>query len=203
MALLVDLFGTRRSVVRSFVRPRPGLWDSVLAGVILVAMVGFRHEVGPDCGTYLDWQEELGGADLWSAFHRYPHLGYTLLNCLGANGLGGIYFVNLICAGLGVVPLVLFCRAQRNPRLALMVAIPYLLTAGYMGFSRQGAATGLGMLAVTQKRTLLFVAKHYLGCPFPQGCSAVFRAFRQRYMPRAWTGGQPATFPQWLSTLSS
>jgi len=44
--------------------------------------------------------------------------------------------------------LVVFCRRQPRPWLALTVAIPYLVTVVAMGYTRQGAAIGLVMVAL-------------------------------------------------------
>ena len=126
----------------------------------LLVLVGLRHEVGTDWGTYASWVSALVNAPLAQAFGRTDP-AYALLNWLGANAFGGIYFVNMVCAILAIVPLALFCATRRNPALALLVAIPYLVTVVDMNYARQSAAIGLAMvamLAVERQRILLFVA---------------------------------------------
>jgi len=73
---------------------------------------------------------------------------YMALNWFGANVFGGIYFVNLACAGIFCFGLIEFCRSQSRPRLSLVVAIPYLITVVSMGYTRQGVAIGLAMLGL-------------------------------------------------------
>jgi hypothetical protein len=56
--------------------------------------------------------------------------------------------------------LLVFCRTQPRPWLALVVAVPYLVTVVAMGYTRQGVAIGIAMVAMValgQGRTLRFV----------------------------------------------
>ena len=71
-----------------------------------------------------------------------------MLNWLAARTELGPYFVNTVCAALFAWGLVVFCRAQPRPWLALVVAVPYLVTVVAMGYTRQGTAIGLAMLAL-------------------------------------------------------
>ncbi|NGP18554.1 EpsG family protein [Devosia aurantiaca] len=121
-------------------------WFSA-AAIVLIVYVGLRHEVGADWGAYIAMIERAGTNGLTYSL-RDTDPGYAMLNWLGANGLGGIYFVNLVCATLSVIPLVIFCATRKNPALALLVAVPYLITVVYMGYTRQGVAVGFGMLAI-------------------------------------------------------
>jgi hypothetical protein len=73
---------------------------------------------------------------------------YGVLEWIGANVGGGIYFVNTVCAGFFTWGMVAFCRVQPRPGLALVVAIPYLVIVVAMGYSRQGVAIGIAMLAL-------------------------------------------------------
>jgi hypothetical protein len=75
---------------------------------------------------------------------------YALLNSVAALQDWGIWFPNLICAVIFVYGLMVFCRQQPNPWLALVVAMPYLILGVGMGFTRQSAAVGLIMLATVQ-----------------------------------------------------
>jgi hypothetical protein len=80
-----------------------------------------------------------------------PHSdpAYNLLNWLaGQLGLG-IWAVNLVCAAIFTAGLVKLCRAQPNPPLAILVAVPYLVIVVAMGYTRQAAALGLIMYAIT------------------------------------------------------
>jgi hypothetical protein len=142
--------------------PRPGVagpyrasdpWSApwLLAYVALVLVIGLRHEVGGDWDTYLvhvelaDWRT---WAEVVEYLADYGDPAYAVLNLLGASGLGGIYFVNLACAAIFSTGLLMFCRTQPRPWLALVVAAPYLVIVVAMGYSRQGVAIGLVMLAM-------------------------------------------------------
>jgi hypothetical protein len=130
-----------------------------MAFVLLVLMIGLRHEVGGDWSNYLKILE--GYSDI-SAADQYQSidLAYMLLNILATwTGLG-IYLINLVCGALFSWGLVIFCQAQPRPWLALAVATPYLITVVAMGYTRQSAAIGIAMLAIValgQGRTLRFI----------------------------------------------
>jgi hypothetical protein len=135
----------------------PAVWLAMF--VVLGLMIGLRHQVGGDWVTYLEHltrsryetlQETLEGGD--------P--AYMLLNWFAAQMDLGVYFVNLVCAGLFTWGLLVFCRAQPLPWLALTVAVPYLITVVAMGYTRQATAIGLAMLglaALADQKILRFV----------------------------------------------
>ncbi len=124
-----------------------GVWWLVFAALVL--LIGLRHEVGGDWSPYLRMYE-LAAVLPWELLidPRNGDAAYMLVNAL-ADRLGlGIYFVNTVCALIFSAGLVLFCRAQPQPWLALVVAIPYLVTVVAMGFTRQSVAIGLVMPAL-------------------------------------------------------
>lgn len=121
----------------------------LFTGLVLTLMVGLRFEVGGDWGNYLPHVEEAAGEAITDVFDGKSDPAYALLNWLGANIFGGIYLVNTVCAALFAWGLLSFCRAQPRPWLALLVAVPYLITVVAMGYTRQGVAIGLAMLGLT------------------------------------------------------
>ncbi len=129
------------------VNPSLGLSWSVLF-VVLVLMIGFRHEVGGDWEAYLVYVENVQGESIYTALRGDP--AFELLNWFGANVGGGVYFVNLVCGILFCWGLTSYCRALPRPWLALFVAVSYLVMVVAMGYSRQGVAIGLAMLAITR-----------------------------------------------------
>jgi hypothetical protein len=164
---------------------------ALFAAGFLILWIGLRHEVGADWGPYSTLNQEVIGANLLSALGRSDP-AYALLNWLGANGLSGIYFVNLACAALAVVPLIIFCRRQPNPALALLVAIPYLVTVVYMNYTRQSVALGFGllaMLAVQDRKLWRFVAFVTVAALFHKTavCLVILApALFSEEPPRAW-----------------
>ena len=111
--------------------------------VMLVLMIGWRHEVGGDWAAYIINMENP------ELFAEFGDPANNLLFWLGRNLGGGIYLVNLISAVLFSWGLLVFCRAQPRPWLALTVAASYLITVVAMGYTRQGVAIGLAMLAIS------------------------------------------------------
>lgn len=114
---------------------------------LLLIVVGFRHEVGGD------WVNYLAHIDA-AAYQNFNEVAlgsdpaYNILNWFAAHYFGGVYLVNLICGGLFAWGLLAFCRSLPRPWLALLVAVPYLITVVAMGYSRQGVAIGLAMLGL-------------------------------------------------------
>ena len=132
-----------------------------LVFVLITLMIGLRHSVGGDWGSYLGNLESITNSTIEEAIARNKgDPSDSILNWVaGQLGLG-IYLVNFIYATLFTWGLLLFCREQPRPWLALTVAVPYLITVVAMGYSRQGVAIGLSMLglvALNNKKVLNFV----------------------------------------------
>lgn len=113
----------------------------------IVLMIGLRHEVGGDWSSYISMFDRVASLS-FSEVLSESDPGYALLNKL-SDTLGWSYYgANLLSAWLFGYGLWHFCRAQSLPMLALAVAIPYLVIVVAMGYTRQGVAIGLGMLAL-------------------------------------------------------
>lgn len=122
-------------------------WSLGVMAFLLIGMIGLRQEVGGDWAAYLIYLESMQGEPFRALFTNNEP-GYLFLNWLGANLWGGIYTVNTLSAALLVWGLVVFSRCQPRPLLAMLVALPYLLTVVGMGYTRQSVAIGLVMLAM-------------------------------------------------------
>jgi hypothetical protein len=136
--------------------------------VVLVLMIGLRHDVGGDWSSYASHIQEAGYLTLPQALARNDP-AYSLLNWLSAWTGIGPYFVNTVCATLFSWGLMVFCRAQPRPWLALVVAVPYLVTVVAMGYTRQGTAIGLAMLglvALSNRKIFRFVVFVALAATF-------------------------------------
>jgi len=135
-----------------------GGWWNVMF-MLLVFTIGLRHEVGGDWSSYLEHIQSAGYRNLLDAVSQGDP-AYSLLNWLAAKSGLGPYFVNTVCAVIFSWGLVVFCRAQPRPWLALAVAIPYLVMVVAMGYTRQSVAIGLAMLALValaDRKLLSFV----------------------------------------------
>lgn len=170
-----------------------GLWHAVFW--LLVVMIGLRHEVGGDWGNYIDHIEMVTNMPLQEALsHGDP--GYALLNWLAAEIGLGIYFTNTVCALLFTWGLIVFCRAQPRPWLALVVAVPYLVTVVAMGYTRQGTAIGLAMLglvALSERNTLRFVVFVALAATFHKSAVilmplAILAGTKRKIWTAFWVG---------------
>lgn len=125
---------------------RPRLW---ITGLIVILFVGLRFEVGGDWFVYLRIFTESQGQSL-STMMDVGDPGYMFVNWIG-NQLGlKIWFVNSVCAMIFTIGLVSIARLQPNPRLAMLVAFPYLIMVVATGYTRQSAALGFIMLGLAQ-----------------------------------------------------
>ncbi len=159
---------------------------TILLGIGLVLLTGLRLEVGGDWDPYLSWVEEVRGVPLGVGLGRAEY-GYALLNWLGSNGFGGIYFVNSVCAALAIGCLLHFCDRQASPGLALAVAIPYLVVVVFMGYTRQSVAIGFGMLAmlaVERRQVWPFLLTVTIAALFHRTAICLFVLAPAMFMPR-------------------
>ena len=77
---------------------------------------------------------------------------YSLVNIVSA-GLGlGIFGVNAVCAVIFLFGLYRLAIDEPRPLLVIALAVPYLIIVVAIGYTRQGTAIGLIMLALTQLR---------------------------------------------------
>ena len=135
---------------RGFIDRQDGwsfLWK--IAFILLVLMIGFRHEVGGDWDTYLLMMDSYSDTSLNARDFGFQDPAFILLNLISVKTGLGIYLLNIISAFFFCWGLVVFCRAQSRPWLALAVAVPYLITVVAMGYTRQGVAIGIAMVAMT------------------------------------------------------
>jgi len=147
---------------RALVEPKQRWTDpiSVVIWLILSVLIGLRHEVGGDWQTYLENMDLVRDVPFGELnLTRDP--AYEVLNWFSLRLGFGIYGVNFVCAGIFSFGLVLFCRAQPRPWLALCLSIPYLVIVVAMGYTRQAVSIGLlmpGFLALSQGKLKHFVA---------------------------------------------
>lgn len=171
-------------------RSLPG-W--MFAGLALTLIIGLRHEVGGDWFNYFRYLWLVQHQSLGEAITQSDP-AYMLFNWLSVHAGWGIYGVNLLCAIAFVSGLVVFCRAQARPSLALVVAIPYVVMVLGMGYSRQGIALGLGMIglvALVNRSTMWFVFWVVMAATFHKSAVllvpiAALASSKNKYWTAAW-----------------
>lgn len=167
----------------------------VMVGVLFALMMGLRHEVGGDWFNYLPHFRDTASREFTEVMGRGDP-GYYGLNWLAARVGGSIYHVNLVCAAIMMWGTVVFCRAQPNPWLALLAAVPYMLVVVGMGYTRQAVALGFALLALTalgNGRTRSFVIWVAIGATFHKSAVlllpiAALAASRNRFMTAGLVG---------------
>ena len=125
----------------------------ILSGVVLIIIIGLRHNVGGDWGNYIFNYAYLEGMK-WSEAKLiilmkdpgYVFIYWFSLKYLNGNG---IYATNLICATIFVIGLIKLCRSlSPMPWLALVIAMPFVILIVSMGYTRQSAALGFLMYGI-------------------------------------------------------
>lgn len=173
----------------------PVVWRTVF--VCSVLMIGLRHEVGGDWANYIGNIEATVDRSLSEALvgiHGDP--ADSFINWVAAQSGLGVYLVNSVYAALFTWGLLVFCRSQPRPWLALTVSVPYLITVVAMGYSRQGVAIGLimlGLVALENKSILKFVLWVALAAMFHKSAViliplAVLAGTRRRLLTLFWVG---------------
>jgi hypothetical protein len=135
----------------------PVEWRAIY--LLLVLMIGLRHAVGGDWIQYLEMLDSYTDTTTEDTY-AFQDPAFVLFNKLAIWSGTGIYLLNLLSAMVFSWGLLVFCRAQPRPWLALVVAVPYLVTVVAMGYTRQGVAIGIAMVAMValgQGRTFRFV----------------------------------------------
>ncbi len=184
------------AIAQPRIRTAPRLGPEwMLAWLALTLLIGYRFQVGGDWVSYADHVRLASGRTLAQVLSGSDP-GYALLNWLAWHLGLGIYGVNLVCGGLFGLGLIVFCRQQPRPWLAMTVAMPYLVTVVAMGYSRQGVAIGLAMLglaSLSRKKSLRFVAWVALATLFHKSAFillplAIVVSRRGRWWSAAWVG---------------
>jgi len=111
------------------------------------AIAGLRYETGGDWLTYDEMFEDMRVDTLSYALSRTDPI-YGFLNWASAQLGTGIFLVNFICGLVLATGVVRTASRLREPWLAILIAVPYLMIVVGMGYVRQGAAIGMIMIAL-------------------------------------------------------
>jgi hypothetical protein len=125
--------------------------------IVMALMIGLRYEVGADWDQYERLFTVAGRASLERLLLRGDP-GYQILNWTVRQLGGEIWQVNLACALIFCWGLLRLAQSQPQPWLAMVVAIPYLVTVVSMGYTRQAVAIGIlmaGLASIHRGGTVL------------------------------------------------
>jgi hypothetical protein len=130
---------------------KQGRLDVIALGIalFLTFFVGYRYFIGVDWVTYEFIFLDNSRGSLIDAL-GYGDSAYSAVNWTVAWFGGQVWHVNLICAAIFAVALVIFCKTLPRPALAAAVAVPTLIVITAMGYTRQATAVGCIMLAFSQ-----------------------------------------------------
>lgn len=120
----------------------------IVIGFFFTIIIGFRFEVGGDWFNYIGHYEYMSGVTFVEVLKR-DDPGHQILNWLMYRWDFGVYGTNVIYGTIFMIGLVKFSRQMTYPWLAMVAAVPYLITVVAMGYSRQGVAIGLFLWGVT------------------------------------------------------
>lgn len=121
----------------------------ILSGLLLIIAIGLRREVGGDWQSYELIFRRLQFLEANQAIALLEP-AYSLINWIVGRSIGEVWGVNLICAAIFTYGFLQLCRSQPDPMLAVLIGIPYLVIVVAMGYTRQSAALGLVMAALSQ-----------------------------------------------------
>lgn len=153
-------------------RMSPLMWLGMVATAL---MIGLRYKVGADWLNYIEIFRLVGQSSR-AEILALGDPSYMGLNALAQHLGVGIWFVNLACAIIFVAGLAAFAQGQPNPWLTVAVGIPYLTIVVVMGYTRQGAAIGVVLLAICafqEQRYLKFLFLILFAASFHKSAVAV------------------------------
>lgn len=157
-----------------------------------VLMATLRYRIGGDWTSY-EAMYDIVGQDSPVEAMRLTDPLFGLLLWVSAQFKLGIYPVNGVCAALiGYGSLRLALRT-REPWLALVAAVPYLLIVVGMGYVRQAGAIGMVMIAVAsadRAKARITLTQLVIASGLHSTSSVTFplfgRIFAERSRPLAW-----------------
>ena len=116
---------------------------------LLTLFLGFRYEVGGDWGIYRHNFFDNADKFYYLYFDLRSDYLFDLLSWI-IHSLGFNFItLNLICSVIFIYAISSFCLYQKQPWLALMIAIPHLIIVVSMGYVRQATALAFIMLAIS------------------------------------------------------
>jgi len=150
------------ALLRRGTAERKNVSVALFVGAVLVCLaIGLRYKVGADWQTYKFLYSYAGVANL-SRFLSFGDPGFQLLSWSIRRTGAEIWALNLICGLIFTWGLYRFARAQSDPWVAFVVAVPYLIIVVAMGYTRQAVAIGILMAGLASLKRGASVLKFAL-----------------------------------------
>jgi hypothetical protein len=161
---------------------------AIAIGLCLTLFLGLRRDVGGDWHSYWLMFERAQSHDLATAL-VISDPAYMALNVLaGRLGLS-LAAVNLVCAAFVAWGAIALAARQSRPWVALLVATPVLLLVVATHTTRQSAAIGLELLALSlflDRRRAAPAAALILACSFHWSAAVLLPLIPLFLMPPQW-----------------
>lgn len=128
-----------------------------VGALVIALLIGFRYEVGGDWLQYELMFNYARFADLGRML-EIGDPGYQFLNWAVQQVGGDLWLLNLLGGLIFGWGLLRFAKAQPDPWLAMVIAIPYLVVVVGMGYTRQALAIGIfmaGLASVARNPSIL------------------------------------------------
>ncbi|PQQ32353.1 hypothetical protein C6H64_03370 [Photorhabdus luminescens] len=121
--------------------------DLLIFSLFLTFFIGLRQEIGVDWFNYLNMYKKIVQLPFREALFVSDPL-YSILNYTSeAFGLGGVYFVNFICASIFCLSVYFFSKNFKSIWLPALILYPYTILAVSMGYTRQSVAIAFSLFA--------------------------------------------------------
>ena len=147
--------------------------------ILLVLLIGLRHETGGDWYSYVEKIDVAKTEPLLDAI-ALSEPGYAIVSWISAQLFGSVHFANLVCALVFCWGLVRFANRIGNAQMVLLLAFPYLVVIVGMGYTRQAAAMGLimiGIVSLLNERWRSFIVFVILASLFHKSAFLVAASF--------------------------
>jgi hypothetical protein len=126
--------------------------------VLFVILIGLRDKVGMDWNNYLAIFRRISNYTLTEALST-SEPGFTFLIWLSSWAGFDVYGTNCFAALIFSLGLFSVCRVAREPWLALVAAVPYLVVAVAMSGVRQSIAIGIVFMLIANWRNFSFILR--------------------------------------------
>ncbi|WP_416778527.1 EpsG family protein [Xenorhabdus budapestensis] len=145
--------------------------------IFLVFFIGLRQEIGGDWFNYFNIYNKIVKLQFKEALFVTDPLYGTLNWVSGVFKLGGIYFVNFICAFIFCSSIYFFSKKFQNIWFPVIILYPYTILAVSMGYTRQSVAIAFAIFAFSSlcnNKKIYFLLFMLLGVLFHKSAAILF-----------------------------